>query len=158
MNIKLSLLLCSALVVLSAQAQDNAKTGPNAGFVQLDTNKDNFLSRSEARANKGLSKVFSKADLNKDGKLDEDEYLKGVTLYRREKTTAYAGDATITTKVKTALLGATGVPSTAISVATAGGKVTLSGTVETKAQMAEAVKVAKAVGGVTSVQNKLQVK
>ena len=148
----------AALAAVSAQAQDATPSGPNAGFVKLDKNKDKFLSRAEASADAKLAKVFSKVDMNKDGKLDEDEYLKGVSLYQREQAGEYAGDSAVTTKVKAALLAADGVPSTQISVATSKGKVTLSGTVETKAQIAEAIKVTKAVGGVSSVVNQLKTK
>ncbi|MEY2953369.1 MAG: hypothetical protein RLZZ401_1456, partial [Pseudomonadota bacterium] len=88
---RLALLAC-ALLCASAHAQE-----PNSaasGFAALDANKDRMLSRAEAAADKDLARVFSKVDLNKDGKLNEDEYLKGVSLYQREKTSQFASDGT----------------------------------------------------------------
>ena len=137
--------------------QDPAKPA-NPGFIKLDKNKDNFLSRAEAEGDKDLHAIFTKADLNKDGKLDEDEYLKGVSTYQREKAAQYAEDSAITTKVKAALLTAKGLPSTAISVETYKGRVQLSGFVDNKDQIAQAAKVVSAVSGVKLLQNNLATK
>ena len=62
-------------------------------------------------------------------------------------------DTWITTKVKTELMATKGIPSTDISVTTTNGSVTLSGVVETKAQVQKAVAVAHAVKGVTKVDS-----
>ena len=43
-------------------------------FKNLDTNHDGYISKEEAAANKWLSKDWSKADTNKDGKLEESEF------------------------------------------------------------------------------------
>lgn len=142
---------------LPVAAQEAAGNTPNAGFSKLDANKDKFLSRAEAAKDADLAKIFTRADLNKDGRLDEDEYLKGVSTYQREKAGDYAGDATITTKVKAALIAAEGLPSSGISVETVSGKVTLTGHVDKQEHVAQAGKVAKGVGGVRSVQNLLKV-
>jgi hyperosmotically inducible periplasmic protein len=60
-------------------------------------------------------------------------------------------DAWITAKVKAALLAARDVPGTAIEVRTATGVVTLVGSVETQAQIDEAVELAENINGVRSV-------
>jgi hyperosmotically inducible protein len=156
-----STLLIGVLAAFAATpvlAQQDGPKPVNAGFIKLDKNKDGFISRAEAEADKDLIGVFAKADQNKDGRLDEDEYLKGVSAYQREKTAQYAGDSAVTTKVKAALLAAKGLPSTAISVETYKGKVQLSGFVDSKAQIAEAGKVAAGVSGVHTVQNNLSLK
>ena len=62
-----------------------------------------------------------------------------------------AADAWITTKVKTELATAKHVKASDISVETSDGVVTLSGTVSTKGEKTRAVKLAKAVKGVKSV-------
>lgn len=62
-------------------------------------------------------------------------------------------DTWITTKVKTELMATKGIPSTEISVTTTNGNVTLSGVVETKAQVQKATAVAQAVKGVHSVDS-----
>ena len=155
MNTKLLATLLATFFALSASAQDGKPT-TTAGFAKLDTNKDGFLSQAEASKEKGLSGVFKQVDQNKDGKLDEDEYLKGHSTHQRAEAKEYAGDGAVTTKVKAALLATDGVPSTKISVETANGVVTLSGSVDSKDEIAKAVKAAKAVGGVKSVKNLLK--
>lgn len=62
-----------------------------------------------------------------------------------------AADAWITTKVKTELATAKHVKASDISVETSDGVVTLSGMVSTKSEKTHAVKLAKAVKGVKSV-------
>lgn len=62
-------------------------------------------------------------------------------------------DTWITTKVKTELMATKGIPSTEISVTTVNGTVTLSGVVESKAQVQKAVAVAQAVKGVHKVDS-----
>jgi hyperosmotically inducible protein len=67
-------------------------------------------------------------------------------------------DATITAKVKTALIGETGMNALHINVDTANGVVTLSGTVDSPSSVERATQVAMAVQGVKLVDNRLTVK
>ena len=60
-------------------------------------------------------------------------------------------DAWITTKVKTELLTTKGVPSTDISVTTNNGVVTLTGVVDTKAQVEKTIACAKGIKGVKQI-------
>ena len=62
-------------------------------------------------------------------------------------------DAWITTKVKAELMTTKGIPSTDISVTTTTGMVTLSGVLDTKAQVQKSVAVAKSIKGVKSVDS-----
>jgi hyperosmotically inducible protein len=66
-------------------------------------------------------------------------------------------DATITARVKTALLNDTQVNATKIDVSTAGGIVTISGTVKTQPEEARAVAVARTIAGVRDVKSALQI-
>ena len=66
-------------------------------------------------------------------------------------------DATVTTRVKTALLNDPDVGGLRIDVDTFKGVVTLSGRVKTKDEEAKAVALARKVGGVTEVKSTLQV-
>lgn len=43
-------------------------------FKNLDTNHDGYVSKEEAMSSKRLSQDWSKADTNKDGKLEESEF------------------------------------------------------------------------------------
>jgi len=66
-------------------------------------------------------------------------------------------DATITTRVKTALLNDPDVGGLRIDVDTTVGVVTLSGVVKSKEEEAKAIAVARRIGGVKDVKSTLQV-
>ena len=66
-------------------------------------------------------------------------------------------DATITTRVKTALLNDPEVGGLKIDVDTFEGVVTLSGAVKTRAEEAKAIQLARRMPGVTDVKSTLQV-
>lgn len=66
-------------------------------------------------------------------------------------------DATITTRVKTALLNDPDVGGLRIDVDTFKGVVTLSGRVKTKEEESKAVALARKIGGVADVKSTLQV-
>ena len=64
-------------------------------------------------------------------------------------------DATVTAKVKAALMAESGVDGTKINVDTFNGRVTLKGEVPDKTMIDKAVQVAKSVEGVKEVDNRL---
>jgi hyperosmotically inducible periplasmic protein len=66
-------------------------------------------------------------------------------------------DATITTRVKTALLNDPDVGGLRIDVDTFKGVVTLSGRVKTKAEADKAISIARRTDGVTDVKSTLQI-
>jgi osmotically-inducible protein OsmY len=76
----------------------------------------------------------------------------------REGTGEYVDDSAITAKVKSAMLGSSGLKSTDIHVETFKSVVQLSGFVNSQAQMAQAVRVAEGVSGVKSVKNDMRLK
>lgn len=76
----------------------------------------------------------------------------------RESTGEYIDDSAITTKVKSALLGAKDVEGTAIKVETFRGVVQLSGFVRTGAERERAAEIARSVKGVKGVTNDVIVK
>ena len=59
----------------SAQSPSSGSSAsaPAADVSKLDTNKDGYISKSEARKDKELSKAFDSLDANHDGKLDPAE-------------------------------------------------------------------------------------
>lgn len=65
-------------------------------------------------------------------------------------------DATITARVKTALLNDPQISATKIDVTTADGVVTLTGTVRSEAEAARAIDLARQVGGVKDVKSTLR--
>ena len=150
-------LLVLAAFSVCAHAQDAAPQ-KSPDFAKLDKNHDGFLSREEAKADKRVAKFFGKADMNRDGKLNEDEWLKARSMADRQKAGEYVDDSTLTAKVKAALLAEQGLPSAAISVETYHGVVQLSGFVDSEAQVKQAGQVARGVKGVKEVKNSLNVK
>lgn len=76
----------------------------------------------------------------------------------RESTGQYVDDAAITTKVKAEFVRDETVKAMQVNVDTFKGVVQLSGFVDTAAQKARAGEIARAVNGVTDVQNKIEVK
>lgn len=146
-----------ALLPTIVLAQD-APPQKNPDFARLDRNQDGFLSREEAKADKRAVKFFGKADMNHDGKLNEDEWLKARSMADRKKAGEYVDDSTITAKVKSALLAKKGVSSAEISVETYLGVVQLSGFVDTADQVQLAGRTARGVKGVKEVKNSLNVK
>jgi hyperosmotically inducible protein len=75
-----------------------------------------------------------------------------------ESTGRYIDDATITAKVKEAILADSQLKVLQVSVDTSHGTVLLSGAVDTKSQESEAVKVTNQVDGVTAVTDNLSIK
>jgi len=75
-----------------------------------------------------------------------------------EGTGGYIDDSAVTTKVKSALLGTSGVDSNQITVETFKGVVKLSGFVQSADMIDKAVAAAQSVNGVMSVTNDLTVK
>ena len=71
--------------------------------------------------------------------------------------TSSLDDATITARVKTALLNDTQVPATQIDVSTSNGVVTMTGVVRSKADEDRAVQLARQVAGVKDVKSNLRV-
>jgi osmotically-inducible protein OsmY len=69
-----------------------------------------------------------------------------------------AKDATLTTKVKSALAADVGLSTLKIDVDSAGSTVTLKGTVDSADKKQRAEEVARKVDGVATVRNQLQVK
>jgi len=75
-----------------------------------------------------------------------------------ESAAEYQSDASVTARVKTALLADPGLKSLALSVSTYRGVVVLSGNVNSEEQIQQAITVTRRVSGVQSVNNDLHVK
>lgn len=88
--------LCAAPLAMAA---DDAPKSGNAKFLMLDKNKDGFLTRDEVRGIRGdYTKAFEQADDNKDGKLDQGEFLKAEAIHERMVTGKYVDDSVITAR------------------------------------------------------------
>jgi hyperosmotically inducible protein len=142
-----------------AQAEDKVtpRVG-NAKFIQLDTNRDGYLSQDEVRSIRGYAGPFNEADTNRDAKLDANEFIKAESLHDRAYAGRVANDGAITAKVKAALLREPELKSFDVSVETYKGEVMLSGFVKNESQRAKAVKAASTVAGVAGVKDSLAVR
>lgn len=76
----------------------------------------------------------------------------------QEGTGEYVDDSLITTKVKAAILNEATLKVAEINVETFKGVVQLSGFVNSQADIAKAIEVARSVGGVKSVKNDMRLK
>jgi len=147
-----------------AQADDKAvedkaraRVG-NAKFIELDVNRDGFLSQDEVKNIRGYAGPFKEADANRDGKLDAGEFVKAELLHDRANAERFANDSMITAKVKTALLREPALKSLDVSVETYRGEVLLSGFVKDETQRTKAVRAAATIAGVGGVKDGLVVR
>ena len=77
---------------------------------------------------------------------------------KQEGTGEYVDDSVVTSKVKAAILNEPGLKSAEINVETFKGVVQLSGFVSSRAEINQALAVARGVGGVKSVKNDMRLK
>ena len=127
----------------------------SARFVQLDADRNGYLSFDEIAHMREYHKPFAEADRNGDGRLDATESITAQQLYERALAARYAADAWITAKVKTALLREKGLDSFDVSVETFDNQVLLSGFVDDAEQKRKALFVASSVEGVMDVKDGL---
>ena len=59
----------------SVQADTLVRAGEPIAFKRIDSDRNGYVSRVEARSVRPVETRFDWADANKDGLLDEDEYL-----------------------------------------------------------------------------------
>lgn len=150
----------TALIAAFAAASPvNAEpAAENPEFVKLDSNRDGFISRDEARRIRDFDKAFAEADSNRDGRLDPDEFVKAQSIHERMRAGQFIEDSVITAKVKAALLKDLRLKGLNVSVETHKGTVLLSGFVDNEEQAKRAAEIAAGVEGVTAVRNSLLVK
>jgi hyperosmotically inducible protein len=132
-----------ALIVVAAAA---------LAFPVYAQQKQDTLPSAQERA-QNREKVQDKVETTKDKMPTAEERAKN-----REKVSSTASNATLTTKVKTALASDVGMKTmTNIDVDSNNGVVTLKGRVDTADAKKKAGDIAKKVDGVKSVKNELKV-
>lgn len=145
-----------------AFSTDEVKDGQTAYaelFSSLDKNNDGVLSKSEAMKDPAYKKLnFSKADVDKDGTLDKEEFAAAKTKAGNTEVKRVASDSWITTEAKSKLLAEESLKSLKISVETHKGEVLLSGFVDNAEMKTKAEEVVSAIKGVKSVKNSIQVR
>lgn len=143
-----------ALVATGAfsQIETGARADRSAAFARLDRNGDGILSRREASADPEIAKRFERFDGDADKLLSTEEFDRA----KADQEQQYLADASLTARVKAALLVDAGLPSGAISVETTDAVVMLTGVLDRPDQVAQAGRVAARIGGVRSVHNDLR--
>ena len=143
---------------LAAMAQSSGNldgpAGLRADFQKLDRSRDGYISKIEANGDVEIAKRFAYFDMNGDGRLSEREYI----LAKEDNQKRTLHDATITARVKAALVAQRGIPPTSIAVDTYEGRVQLSGFVGKPEIASKAGRVTASVDGVRTVDNKIAVK
>jgi hyperosmotically inducible protein len=127
-------------------------------FDKFDSNGDARVSLEEFKAQHQDVRAFTQADLNKDGWLDQDEYLKAMAITSRLPVADLISDSWITTKIKSLLLEDNVLNGIKIEVNTQDRMVQLSGNLSSMEQISHAVKIASQVQGVKAVHNDLRLK
>ena len=142
-----------------ARPDDITENPQIEAFKKLDVNKDGVLSVKEAGKDSLFNTThFAKADLNKSGTLDQQEYMDYKSAEQNKEVERIADDSVITASIKAAILKEEGFKGLQISVETHRGVVLLSGFVDAQAQVSTAERLAKETTGVISVKNSLIVK
>lgn len=129
-----------------------------ADFSKYDTDKNGAVTLEEFAAQGGKPEAFKFGDVNKDGELSPDEFIKAASIEDRADASNYLDDAWITTKVKTALLKDIQLEGLEVRVETTHGAVVLSGNVARPDQLHQAEAIAAGIEGVKSVRNDLRLK
>lgn len=148
----------SLVATASAQPNDKIDRVQQDKFRSLDANRDGFVDKSEVSRIRGYAAAFDKADANRDRQLSLEEFAEAEAIHDRQQVVAYASDAALTAKVKTALLRESDLNAMDVSVETDKGRVQLSGWVESEAQRKKALQVASRVEGVKEVKDGMNVK
>lgn len=63
-----------ALAAAAVHAETTLRVGEPIAFVVIDSDRNGYVSRVEARSINTVETRFERADANSDGLLDEDEY------------------------------------------------------------------------------------
>jgi osmotically-inducible protein OsmY len=133
---------------------NNANTRVNANVTNLGANNAN-TGAIVVNANSTNSNRWANTNVTRE------EYEKNRTEYERDRGESKIGtganDSWLWFKTRAALMAADNLRDSTINVDVENDVVTLRGTVENKAQVAEAEKVAKGIEGVKSVKNELKV-
>lgn len=147
--------------VTAAELSDPNNQAPlSSEFSALDTDANNVLNYSEASKDKAFVKHshFTKADVDHDGTLDQNEYSTYKSASQQKTAKVVIKDSVITTKAKAEILATKDLKSLQISVETHHGEVLLSGFVDSEDAKAKAGEVVSKIEGVKSVKNSLEVK
>ena len=150
----------SAVFAIAAYAPVQAVAAQVAGprCEKIDADRDGFLSREDAGRVRGYAAVFAESDDDRDGRLNEAEFVKAQAIRDRVRNKAFLDDSVITAKIKALFVKDREVTALKVNVKTDQGIVLLSGFVRNEQQARRAQEIAASVEGVQSVKSNLVVK
>jgi BON domain-containing protein/EF hand domain-containing protein len=152
----IALAVAAALGMTAAVAQD--KEQPSQRFLKFDKDGSGFITKDEVQGTRWFPQAFDQADDNKDGKLDQAEFIKADSIQDRMAGGNYVTDTVLKTKVKAVLLNKKGLRSKDLDVEVVGGEVLLSGFIRNEDQRNLALQAATSVKGVAGVRDAMVVK
>ena len=152
----IALAVAAAFGMTAAMAQE--KQQPSQRFLQFDKDKSGFITKDEVKGTRWFEQSFDMADDNKDGRLDQAEFIKADSIQDRMAGGNYVSDTVLKTKIKAVLLKERGLKSRDLDVEVVGGEVLLSGFIRNEDQRNLALKAATSVKGVAGVRDAMVVK
>jgi cytochrome c5 len=132
-----------------------AYTATNPEFVLLDADHDGFLSRAEIAADNEIARDFARFDANRDGKLDEAEFLKLDAAQMLARAAFTVDDKTLADTIASSLRKTRAIVAGDVKIEVSAGVVTLKGMVDNAQQITLAASVARKTNGVKAIDNKL---
>lgn len=152
----IALALAAGFGMSAAVAQE--KQMPSQRFLQFDKDRNGFITKDEVKGTRWFEQSFDMGDDNKDGKLDQAEFIKADSIQDRMAGGNYVSDTVLKTKIKAVLLKERGLKSRDLDVEVVGGEVLLSGFIRNEDQRNLALKAATSVKGVAGVRDAMVVK
>lgn len=152
-------LASSNVMALDADKVKENQSTLTAEFVKLDVSANGQLTAEEASKDKIFThNHFTKADTDKNGVLDENEYVTYKSTEQQKVVNRVVDDSVITAQAKAELLAEKDLKSLQISVETRKGHVILSGFVDNQLTKKKAEQIVSNIEGVKSVKNSLVIK
>ena len=124
-------------------------------FIRRDANYDGYLTRNELAGDHALLAAFARFDGNRDGRLDEAEYLKAEAALERERAAVQVDDAALEAAVRAALAKVKGVDLRNAKLGVNAGVVSVIGIVEHASIAVAANDALKRIPGVKKIDNRL---
>jgi len=152
----IALAVAAAFGMTTAVAQD--KQPPSPRFQKFDKDGSGFITKDELKGERWFEQAFDMADENRDGKLDQAEFIKADSIQDRLAGGNYVSDTVLKTKVKAVLLNKKGLRSKDLDVEVVGGEVLLAGFIRSEDQRTRALEAATSVKGVVGVRDAMVVK
>jgi cytochrome c5 len=149
-----------AASALSAAALEEARRYDRLGisdrdFIRQDANYDGRLSRAELAHDPVLEQNLERFDTDRDGALNEKEYLQAEAVLARERASVIADDAAIEAAVRKALAGIREIDPQYTGIEVRLGVVVLKGIVSHAVVALRAGDVVKRIPGIRRIDNRL---